>query len=64
MSQSENRHDTIKKRLLKVCRPRVVRRSREKGIKAVHGVADATVNLATERATVRGTASAEGDRDD
>ncbi|EBG8177577.1 gold/copper-translocating P-type ATPase GolT [Salmonella enterica subsp. enterica] len=58
MSQSENRHDTISLLIEGMTCASCVARV-EKGIKAVPGVTDATVNLATERATVRGTASAE-----
>lgn len=58
MSQSENRHDTISLFIEGMTCASCVARV-EKGIKAVPGVTDATVNLATERATVRGTASAE-----
>lgn len=58
MSQSENRHDTISLFVEGMTCASCVARV-EKGIKAVPGVTDATVNLATERATVRGTASAE-----
>ncbi|ECC5776539.1 gold/copper-translocating P-type ATPase GolT [Salmonella enterica] len=58
MSQSENRHDTISLLVEGMTCASCVARV-EKGIKAVPGVTDATVNLATERATVRGTASAE-----
>lgn len=58
MSQSENRHDTISLLIEGMTCASCVTRV-EKGIKAVPGVTDATVNLATERATVRGTASAE-----
>ncbi|EOF5964164.1 gold/copper-translocating P-type ATPase GolT [Salmonella enterica] len=58
MSQSKNRHDTISLLIEGMTCASCVARV-EKGIKAVPGVTDATVNLATERATVRGTASAE-----
>ncbi|EMY4502126.1 gold/copper-translocating P-type ATPase GolT [Salmonella enterica subsp. enterica] len=58
MSQSENRHDTISLLIEGMTCASCVARV-EKGIKAVPGVTGATVNLATERATVRGTASAE-----
>ncbi|SUH17444.1 Heavy metal translocating P-type ATPase [Salmonella enterica subsp. enterica] len=53
MSQSENRHDTISLLVEGMTCASCVARV-EKGIKAVPGVTDATVNLATERATVRG----------
>lgn len=58
MSQPENWHDAISLLIEGMTCVSYAARA-EKGIKAVPGVTDARENLATERATVRGTASAE-----